>query len=86
MAHLLRGPRRQTGALLTHGADGVETETPTLRCCHCQRVWAYMPGSGKLRGWCRRCDQPICGAGRCMTRCEPWEYQVELMEAAARGQ
>ena len=86
MANILKGPSRQTGALLTSRDSGGETERPTLMCCHCQRVWLYMPGSGTARGWCRRCDQPVCGAAPCMAHCMPWEQQMEMMEAERRGQ
>ena len=84
MAHILKAPRRQTGALLSRLDGGRETEEPTLMCCHCQRIWVYRPGSGGARGWCRRCDQPVCGAAACMSRCAPWEMRMERIEAEAQ--
>lgn len=55
----------------------------TLQCVHCGAHWVIQPGSGKIRGFCLRCNGPICGPG--CAACVPIERQLELMEDAAAG-
>lgn len=56
----------------------------TLQCCHCGGHWMIQPGSGRIRGFCMRCNGPVCGPG--CAECVPMERQLELAEAAAAGQ
>jgi hypothetical protein len=41
------------------------------------------PGSGIKRGWCRRCGGPTCGAQKCETVCEPFEFWLDEVERKA---
>jgi len=34
-------------------------------CCHCRRHMYIVPGSGKIRGFCRQCNKVTCGATWC---------------------
>lgn len=56
----------------------------TLQCVHCGGHWMIQPGSGKLRGFCLRCNGPICGPG--CAECRPIDLQLERMEASALGE
>ncbi len=60
------------------GADKPLLETKTLQCVHCGGHWVPRPGSGIQRGWCSRCNGPICGAG-CVD-CVPTEQLLENIE------
>lgn len=53
----------------------------TMQCVHCGAHWTVIPGSGKKRGWCMRCNGPFCGA-QCEA-CVPVEQRLEN-EAAGR--
>ena len=53
-------------------------EVPTYQCVHCGRHWIPEPGSGKKRGWCMRCNGPVCGPA--CERCIPQERFIELLE------
>ena len=72
--------RREHGVGITSSieADG-ETHVPTLQCVHCGDHWFSVPGSGKIRGWCMRCNGPVCGK-KCEV-CIPFEKQLEVREA-----
>lgn len=68
--------RRSHGQDTISWDDGRTEEYDVLQCVHCQFSWAYKPGSGAHRGWCRRCDGPVCGKSQCMT-CNPIVQQME---------
>ncbi len=51
-------------------------ERDTLQCVHCQKHWIVEPGSGRQRGWCLKCNGPLCGAQKCMTECVPFEKKI----------
>ena len=53
-------------------------EIATLQCVHCGAHWKVQPGSGKRRGFCSRCNGPVCGP-KC-AECVPAEQQLENME------
>ena len=57
-----------------------ERQIDFKQCVHCQTVWKVQPGSGRLRGFCMRCNGPICGPS-CMECRGPWEQQNEDIEA-----
>lgn len=58
--------------------EGGLIEADTLQCCHCGRHWRVQPGSGKQRGWCMRCNGPVCGPG--CAECVPQEQRLENLE------
>jgi len=52
---------------------------PTLQCCHCGAHWEHRPGSGVVRGYCARCNGPVCGP--CCKECVPYMQRIENVEA-----
>lgn len=63
----------------------VDPEGPTVRgdtvcCVHCKHTWLFIPGSGRLRGWCHRCGGLTCGSPAC-DLCVPFEARLENLEA-----
>lgn len=72
--------RRPKGATFTFDPGGPTIERDTLMCAHCQMHWVVEPGSRHKRGWCYRCQAPLCGKRRCMGKCVPWERELEQME------
>lgn len=76
--------RRPHGVLLAVHWDGTQEERDILTCAHCQYTWMVEPGSGKKRGWCLKCQGPICGKARCMAECEPFERWLEAVERKHR--
>lgn len=61
------------------GRDKPIWECKTLQCVHCGGHWIASPGSGKIRGFCMRCNGPICGPG--CAECVPVEQMLENIEA-----
>lgn len=59
--------------------EGKIIEADTLQCVHCGAHWEVKPGSGKLRGFCSRCNGPVCGP-KC-SECVPAEQQLENIES-----
>lgn len=57
--HSLLRPKG-TGILMDPVAPH-EQQSDYNQCVHCQKVWLVQPGSGKLRGFCMKCNGPICG-------------------------
>lgn len=63
--------------------DGGKVEChATFTCCHCNRVWREIKGSGVKRGFCLRCCQRTCGSPGC-DECVPIERRLECMEKGA---
>ena len=80
------GSLRPSGQTTLVDAAGNRTtiEHDTLQCVHCQHHWRVVVGSGRVRGYCRRCMGPTCGAKVCVDECEPWEKGADRREAEAR--
>ena len=60
--------------------DGHEHGGDTLQCVHCGRHWRVHPGSGRVRGFCFKCNGPTCHNEGCSTICQPVEKKLELWE------
>lgn len=75
------GGRNTSGySIITDPYTGAVDEGETLSCCHCQFTWIVKPGSGAKRGWCFRCNKPVCGKQGCLEHCTPFEKALEEME------
>ena len=55
------------------------TAGETVQCVHCGGHFLCSPGSGKIRGWCPRCNGYVCGP-QC-EECVPQELRLERMDA-----
>lgn len=62
---------------------GKRIEGETVRCVHCGGHFLKSPGSGKLRGFCTRCNGFLCGP-QC-AECVPIEMYLERLEAGLDG-
>jgi hypothetical protein len=51
----------------------------TLQCCHCNRHFVSVKGSGTRRGFCMRCMKATCGSQKCDV-CVPFEVDLLRME------
>lgn len=71
---------RPAGTLHIYDCDGPEQTFDTVQCCHCQRHWVYVPGSGRKRGFCLKCNGITCGEPAC-DACVPVEQRLENIEA-----
>lgn len=61
---------RETGKTVTH---------PTIQCVHCAKHWQPAPGSGRLRGFCTKCNGFVCGNPNC-DHCMPWQQKQDNLE------
>lgn len=66
--------RRPAGYIRIDG-DGPVVEHDTMQCVHCGAHWIVVPGSGRTRGWCMRCNGPHCGGQACW-ECIPEEVKI----------
>ena len=73
---------KPSGHIIVSGPDGFLHEADTLQCVHCGMHWELQPGSGKIRGYCGRCNGPVCGP-KC-AECVPIERQLEIIENGNR--
>lgn len=71
--------RKVSGHIEVTGLWGELTTGFTYSCCHCQATWIYQKGSGRLRGWCQRCNGYVCGP-TCV-ECVPIERRLDNIEA-----
>lgn len=60
------------------GSDKPILEIASVQCVHCGGHWIPQPGSGKIRGFCMRCNGPICGP--VCQECVPTDLLLENME------
>lgn len=68
--------RKYDGVIIV---DGMEI-AHTMQCCHCNRHFVSVKGSGKIRGFCRNCMKITCGKPQCDI-CVPFEKKLEKYEA-----
>lgn len=71
------------GVLETIPHDGGPTVTTDLVCCkHCGYMWQYAPGSGRVRGFCTKCNGFVCGRRFCRENvpCRCWQYGINALE------
>ena len=72
---------RQDGVLIVGSIESDKiVEASTIMCRHCGGHWVPRPGSGTKRGFCMRCNGPVCGP-RCAGACRPTEQLLENIEA-----
>lgn len=70
------------GTLIITPLDGSkEQQIDLCQCVHCQKTWLMQPGSGRLRGYCGRCNGYVCGSHACFECKGPWERYCDLAEA-----
>lgn len=83
---MLFGTRRVGGYVLTTGGDGRDEEHDTIACYHCQRHIPIPPGPPRddLFGVCWSCSKFVCPPCANKRTCEPWEKQLERIEARDR--
>lgn len=53
-------------------------QTDTVQCVHCGMHWSIDPYSAKGRGFCGRCNGPVCGP-KC-AECVPMEKWLDCVE------
>lgn len=58
--------------------DGKEVGC-TMQCPHCNTHFPYQKGSGRIRGYCMRCNKMTCGSEPCMT-CIPFEAKLDFID------
>lgn len=58
--------------------DGNIVIATTLQCVHCGCHWVPQPGSKIVRGYCTRCNGPVCGKG--CEECVPQEQMLDNIE------
>ncbi len=71
---------KPAGFIEVTGPYGELKRGETLKCVHCQHSWIVEPGSGKMRGFCQRCNGYTCGGKNCLD-CIPAEHRLENIEA-----
>lgn len=76
----LQFERSPSGYIIIEGQEVAHT----IQCCHCNRHFVSVKGSGTIRGRCLRCNAITCGDPGCDV-CIPWEKKLEAMEKVARA-
>jgi hypothetical protein len=71
---------RPAGYTVSSDFDGGLHEADTLQCVHCGLHWQVVKGSGRVRGFCMRCNGVTCGQKKC-GECVPSEQQLDNQEA-----
>jgi len=67
--------RQPAGYIIIVDPDAPMIERDTLQCVHCGKHWIVIPGSGKTRGFCMKCNGVHCGGAACW-ECRPWAKVV----------
>lgn len=66
---------KPSGAIILDGMHLADT----LTCKHCGFTWIPIVGSGKIRGWCSKCNGVTCGRPEC-DNCYPAEKRLDDYE------
>lgn len=69
--------KNKKGGYILDSNDNVIADTH--QCCHCNKHWVAEPGSGKIRGYCPKCDALTCGDIKCC-ECVPFEKKLDQYE------
>lgn len=74
---------KPSGYAVITESDGSIVEADTLQCVHCGGHWQIQPGSGRIRGFCFKCNGPVCGpkCKECIPH-EQWLENIEMGNAA----
>lgn len=72
------GGQQEAGVIIITDPDLGVIEHSTRQCCHCQKTWKHVPGSGRIYGWCDNCKGLVCGPG--CEECVPVEQMIENIE------
>jgi len=76
---------KPAGVIITATSSGRVIEADTLQCCHCGMHWMVVRGSGRLRGWCSKCNGPLCCEKElCTVMCYPLEKRLDDAEKHGR--
>jgi hypothetical protein len=67
--------RLYSGTILLDGQEVAQT----LQCRHCQAHFLNVKIPGQERGWCMRCNGPVCPRKECDV-CTPFEAWLESVE------
>jgi len=71
---------QRSGILISMPIDNDRVQQQdTVSCCHCGRVWLWVKGSGRVRGWCMRCNGVTCGNQAC-DECVPMLQMIQNLE------
>ena len=72
---------QRVGVLISQDVEGgPEQHVELIQCCHCQRIWPFVRGSGNVRGWCGQCGKLTCGSNECDV-CVPARQLLDNMAA-----
>ena len=66
---------RPRGAIIVDGQHVADT----VMCAHCGQHFVMEKGSGRVRGWCAKCDSILCGGANCRA-CIPLEKRLDIRE------
>lgn len=64
--------------IITTNLEGRVHEADMLQCVHCGSHFPVKVGSGITRGFCCRCNGPVCGQS--CAECAPFEKWLENRE------
>lgn len=82
---VINNNRKISGEMTSTGEFGDVQTNPTFQCCHCNVHFEVIKGSGKVRGFCRKCNQVTCGHFDCNI-CIPFEVKMEYVESRERAE
>lgn len=68
------------GVLILKDPAGNDIIHETITCCHCGLPDVVIPGSGRTRAYCFKCDGKTCTSDTCKKNCTPFEKLVDLSE------
>lgn len=71
--------RKPSGTILIDNVESAHTK----QCCHCQKHFVSLKGSGTLRGFCRNCMAVTCGSPECNV-CIPFKQKLTEYENGKR--
>lgn len=72
--------RKPHGYFEYTGPYGEIQNGDTLSCCHCRAHWEVRLGSGRVRGYCAKCNAYTCGRAAC-DECIPYEQRLDNCDA-----
>ena len=77
--------RHAAGAIMHDGGSqgGWTVISESVQCVHCGAHITIVPGSGRERGFCRRCMGVVCGHKNCWA-CIPEEQMLLNWEATGK--
>jgi len=71
---------RASGKDVPFAAPGIQYESATVTCSHCNAVVVLNPARTRPRGYCPKCNGYVCDTPQCGLECRSFEKLIDELQ------